>query len=124
MANNKLQQQAADAAEALKDAQKKQAEGDYDGAGKDIERARESLGKGKNENGQSGKDDKSQTGDSDSRSGKEQEKTPAAGQENNKIDNKQADALLENMVQDEKNLRDAIKSNQRQRRMKVVEKDW
>ena len=124
MANNKLQQQAADAAEALKDAQKKQAGGDYDGAGKDIERARESLGKGKNENGQSGKDDKSQTGDSDSRSGKEQEKTSAAGQENNKIDNKQADALLENMVQDEKNLRDAIKSNQRQRRMKVVEKDW
>ena len=99
-------------------------EPDYKGADKDIEKARESLGKS-NPQEQSGNGDKSETDPADKQSGDKQENaSAAAGQEKNKIDNKQADALLENMGQDEKNLRDAIRANQRQRRMKPVEKDW
>ena len=44
-------------------------------------------------------------------------------QEQNKMDSQQADALLDLMSQDEKVLRDAIKSN-RNRRVAPVEKDW
>ena len=122
MANNKLQKQAANAADALHDAQKKQSAGDYEGAEKDIEKARKQLGENKSQD-QSG-ENKNDGGSPEDQSGNKPEKTPTAGQEKNKIDNKQADALLENMSQDEKNLRDAIRANQRQRRMTPVEKDW
>ena len=40
------------------------------------------------------------------------------------MDSKQADALLDSMSQDEKNLRDAIRSNRNMRQMRPVEKDW
>ena len=40
------------------------------------------------------------------------------------MEKRQADALLESMSQDEKDLRRAIKNNRNQRRMPSVEKDW
>ena len=126
MANKKLEKQAAAAAEALKDAQKNQAQGKFDQAAEDIEKARQALGKSKESeenkaNKESGKDqDKS----AENQSGKDQDSAAGGEQRENQMDNKQTNALLDSMSQDEKALRDAIKSNRRNRRIRPVEKDW
>ena len=123
MENKKLQEQAANAADALKDAQKKQSQGDYKGAEKDLEKAREALGKEQKQD-RSGKEQQNPEKSSDNKSDNQAGAAQAAEQEKNKMDPKQADALLDSMSQDEKNLRDAIRSNRNMRQMRPVEKDW
>ena len=123
MENKKLQEQAANAADALKDAQKKQSQGDYKGAEKDLEKAREALGKEQKQD-RSGKEQQNPEKSPDNKSDNQAGAAQAAEQEKNKMDPKQADALLDSMSQDEKNLRDAIRSNRNMRQMRPVEKDW
>ena len=123
MNNSKLQKQAANAADALKDAQKKQEQGKFDDAQKDIEKAREALGRSEEKSNNKGKDSKQEKA-SENKSASENPAQQAAEQGGNQMDTRQTDALLDSMSQDEKLLRDAIKSNRDPRRIRPVEKDW
>jgi hypothetical protein len=122
---------AAKAAEDLKNAQEKQSKGDYSGAEKDISEALKKLGQPKNsdkqdkksgKDGEKGKEDQ-ESGDKNKDKKEQSGKDEAGEQEQNKMDARQSDALLQLMGQDEKKLRDAIKRN-RQNRIAPVEKDW
>ena len=123
----KISDMARSAAEALKDAAGKQKQGDFKGAEKDIEKARQALGAGQQEN----KDSDRKNSENQDKSGKQDNKSDDSqpqdsgkkSQNDNKMDKQQTDALLDLMSRDEKMLRDAIK-NQRNRRIAPVEKDW
>ena len=123
----KISDMARSAAEALKDAARKQKQGDFKGAEKDIEKARQALGAGQQEN----KDSDRKNSENQDKSGKQDNKSDDSqpqdsgkkSQNDNKMDKQQTDALLDLMSRDEKMLRDAIK-NQRNRRIAPVEKDW
>ncbi|MBE6367741.1 MAG: VWA domain-containing protein [Lentisphaerae bacterium] len=131
-----LENQARQAAEALKNAAEKQQKGDYNGAAEDLEQAQNALGKQENsDNADKENNDKKSGGQTagagEKSSGKDAEKKDSDAEKNstqgqqsdNKMDGKQSDALLDLMSQDEKVLRDAIKSK-RSRRIAPVEKDW
>ncbi|MBO5722843.1 MAG: hypothetical protein J6S19_06985, partial [Lentisphaeria bacterium] len=123
----RISDMAKSAAEALKDAAEKQEQGDFKGAEKDIEKARQALGAGQQEK----KDPDSKNSEQQDKSGKKDKESDNSqpqddgrnSQNENKMDKQQTDALLDLMSRDEKMLRDAIK-NQRNRRIAPVEKDW
>ena len=132
-----LKEEAQNASDALDKAAEKQEKGDYKGAADDIEKALKELQKSAEKASpkpdKPGKQDQQKTqktsqeqksADKDQPQAQGSEPRAAEKSQNeNKMDASQTDALLDLMMQDEKNLRDAVKRS-RNRRIAPVEKDW
>ncbi len=123
MNQKELAKQAEQAAELLKNAEKLQQQNDADGAQKDIDKAVEALGRDEGKPGEKSRKEDNSNASGPQENPAQKAQAAAAEQSDNKMDAKQTDALLDSMSQDEKLLRDAIKSN-RNRRIAPVEKDW
>ncbi len=135
--NSQNDSEAADkAAKELEKAKKEQDNKNFDKAEDNFKNALDALGKDEQEKNQSkdkgkeGKEEKKEEKESKQQEDQalpqpakaEQDKEP---KEESKIDEKQAEALIDLMVNDEKTLKDALKEMQRQNsRIKDVDKDW